>query len=98
MPSSPLHTLHKQHTFIVDVKEWGYSIKKRTFIFFKRGCRTVIGLFVLLTVSWAAAGVRAAAAADVAAAGVRTALAPADPQQQQEQDAAQDYRSHKRPF
>lgn len=54
--------------------------------------------FVLLTVSWAAAGVGTAAAANVAAAGVRATLAPADPQQQQEQDAAQDYRSHKCPF
>lgn len=34
----------------------------------------------LLTVSWAAAGVWTAAAADVAAAGVWTTLAPADPQ------------------
>lgn len=53
---------------------------------------------MLLTVSWTAAGVRTAAAADVAAAGVRTTLAPADPQQQQDQDTAQDYRSHKRPL
>lgn len=53
---------------------------------------------VLLTVTWATAGVGAAAAAEVAAARVRTALTPADPHQQKEQDTAQDYRSHKRPL
>lgn len=54
--------------------------------------------FESLTVSWTAAGVRTAAAANVAAAGVRATLAPANPHQQQEQDAAQDYRSHKCPL
>lgn len=54
--------------------------------------------FVLLTVPWTAAGLRTAAAADVAAAWVRTTLAPADPHQQQEQDASQDHRAHKRPL
>lgn len=52
----------------------------------------------LLTVPWAAAGVRTAAAADVATAGVRATLAPADPHQQHEQDTAQDHTSHKHPF
>lgn len=51
-----------------------------------------------LTVSWAAAGVGTAAARHVAAAGVRATLAPADPQKQQEEDAAQDHRAHKRPL
>ena len=55
-------------------------------------------MLVLLTVFRAAAGVGTTAAADVAAAGVRTTLAPADPQQQQEQDTAQNYRSHKHPL
>lgn len=53
---------------------------------------------LLLTVSWTAACFRTAAAADVAAAGVRATLAPADPHQQQEQDASQDHRAHKRPL
>lgn len=51
-----------------------------------------------LTVSRAAAGVGTAAARHVAAAGVRATLAPADPQKQQEEDAAQDHRAHKRPL
>lgn len=46
-------------------------------MFLTRSCSCY---YLLLTVSWAAAGVRAAAAADVAAAGVRATLAPTDPQ------------------
>lgn len=52
----------------------------------------------LLTVSGAAASVRAAPAADVAAAGVRTALAPTHSDEQQEQDAAQRHGRHKHPL
>lgn len=50
------------------------------------------------TVLWTAAGIRTAAAAQVTAAGVRTALTPAHPNQQQEQHTAQHYRPHKHPL
>lgn len=48
--------------------------------------------------SGAAASVGAAPAADVAAAGVRAALAPTHPEQQQEQDAAERHGRHKHPL
>lgn len=52
----------------------------------------------MLTVSGAAARVGAAPAADVAAAGVGTALTPANSNQEQEQHTAEHHGHHKRPL
>ena len=54
-------------------------------------------LQVVLTCSWAAAAVGAAGAADVAAAGVWTALAPADPNQEQQQQEAENHQYNQEP-
>ncbi len=56
-----------------------------------------VGVFTL-TVPGAAACVRAAPAADVTAAGVRTTLTPTNADQQQEQDTAERHRSHEHPL
>lgn len=88
LPSSLPRTLHKLTTHHQTIHG---DCKKTDRIYATRPS-------ALLTVSGAAAGIRTAAAADVAAAGVRTTLAPADPQQQEEQDAAQNHGAHERPL
>lgn len=50
-----------------------------------------------LTCSWAAAAFRAAGTADVAAAGMWTALAPADPDQEQQQQEANNHQNNQEP-
>lgn len=52
----------------------------------------------LLTGLRAAAGIRAAWAADIAAATVRAALAPADPHQHEEEEDSQDHQANKHPL
>lgn len=52
---------------------------------------------LVLTCSWTAAAVWTAGAADVAAAGVWTALAPADPNQEQQQQEAQSHQNNQEP-
>lgn len=52
----------------------------------------------LLTGLRAAAGIRAAWAADIAAATVRAALAPADPHQHEEEEDSQDHQADKHPL
>jgi len=51
-----------------------------------------------LTCPGTAAGLGAAGAADVTAAAVRAALAPADPHQEEEQECSQDHQAHKDPL
>lgn len=51
-----------------------------------------------LTRPGTAAGLRTAGAADVTAAAVWAALAPADPHQQEEQERPQDHQAHKDPL
>lgn len=51
----------------------------------------------LLTCSWAAAPLRAAGTADVAAAGVWTTLTPADPNQDEQQEEPQDHQNNQEP-
>jgi len=51
-----------------------------------------------LTRPRAAAGLRTAGAADVTAAAVWAALAPADPHQEEEQECAQDHQAHEDPL
>lgn len=51
-----------------------------------------------LTCPGTAAGLGTAGAADVAAAAVRAALAPADPHQEEEQERPQDHQAHKDPL
>lgn len=51
-----------------------------------------------LTCPGTAAGLRTAGAADVTAAAVRAALAPADPHQEEEQERPQDHQAHKDPL
>ena len=52
---------------------------------------------MVLTCPWAAAFLRAAGAADVAAAGVGAALAPADCYEEQQQQEAKHYQYHQQP-
>lgn len=52
----------------------------------------------LLTGLGAAAGIGAARAADIAAAAVRAALAPADPHQHEEEEDPQDHQADKHPL
>lgn len=52
----------------------------------------------VLTVFWTATCIRTAATAYITTAGVRTTLAPADPNQQQEENATKDDSSHKHPL
>jgi len=61
----------------------------------------VVGMHVcvcVLTVFWTATCIRTAAAAHITTAGVRATLAPADPNQQQEENATKDDNSHKHPL
>lgn len=51
-----------------------------------------------LTCPGTAAGLRTAGTADVTAAAVRAALAPADPHQEEEQERPQDHQAHKDPL
>lgn len=52
---------------------------------------------LVLTCSWTTAAFWTAGAADVAAAGVWTALAPADPNQEQQQQEAQNHQNNQEP-
>lgn len=52
---------------------------------------------LVLTCSWTAAAVWTAGAADVTAAGVWTALAPADPNKKQQQQEAQNHQNNQEP-
>lgn len=54
-------------------------------------------ILVVLTCSWAAAALRATGAADVAAAGMWTALAPADPNHEQQQQEANNHQNNQEP-
>lgn len=52
---------------------------------------------LILTCSWTAAAIRAAGATDITAAGVWTTLAPANPNQEDQQKEAKDHQNNQEP-
>ncbi len=86
--------------FTISVQIWEFSSwHKALYINFKKTTSAILVAFKqVLTCSWAAAAIWTARAADVAAAGVWTALAPADPDQDQQQQEAKHDQNNQKPI
>lgn len=82
-------TLQCKKIRMFDTQLWGSCSKTMN--------TSSVAMLLVLTCSWAAAAFRAAGTADVAAAGMWTALAPADPNQEQQQQEANNHQNNQEP-